>query len=179
MLAGLSGADENWAKSGTGGPSVNNNEANAFGYVLATPDDLNSAIAVDYNDGADPGDGQFQADTFENQLIQNTPGDSAGDYPTLADFDDPRHRIEWYAMGWKGPYINRIQADAWGNGYAASVYSLHIVSDGTNAGGYLSPSFVVTGGPNRTIETPFDPEPGAFQFEGDDHGCILSSGGPM
>ena len=79
------------------------------------------------------------------------------------------------ATGWKGPYLGRpVGADPWGSAYLINVFYLDAQVavrdlDGTDFGA----SFVLSGGPNGTIETPyFQPRQAAGLF-GDDIGFRL------
>jgi hypothetical protein len=124
------------------------------------------------------------ADSFYNHLQNNTPH-AGGHYDTNADFGTPFDK-EWWAMGWSGPYFNKIEPDPWGNTYLSNVAMLHSDTDGDY---FLGPTIVLSAGPNETIETPFDMYPthitkgaGAgpgYVVGGDDAVCVLSAGGPM
>jgi type II secretory pathway pseudopilin PulG len=116
------------------------------------------------------------ADSFYNHLQNNTPFDG-GWYDTNADFGD--FAKEWWAMGWSGPYFNKIEPDPWGNMYLSNAAMLHSDSAGNY---FLGPTIVISAGPNETIETPFDMYPVHISkgpVGGDDMVCVLSAGGPM
>ncbi len=51
-------------------------------------------------------------DTFENQLILNTPEGGAVPYTTLSTSE----------LRWRGPYITEIKADPWGSQYACNIW---------------------------------------------------------
>jgi type II secretory pathway pseudopilin PulG len=134
-------------------------------------------------------------DSFDNHLQRNTPyatsstgvgvGGLGEHYDTNADFGAPFDK-EWWAMGWSGPYFNKIEPDPWGNRYASNVFGLHSTPNGDY---FLGAVVVISAGPNERIETNFDlypshitkcgnPGPG-YVIGGDDATCVLSAGGPM
>ena len=76
---------------------------------------------------------------------------------------------------WKGPYVSRVlEADPWGSAYLINVFYLDgEVSVRDVAGEPLGAVFVLSAGPNRTIETPyFQPREHASLY-GDDIGFRL------
>jgi len=81
--------------------------------------------------------GSSTRDTLENHLITNTPGASATkSYGTTGK------------TAWKGPYLQSIPPDPWGNRYLVNI-------------GKIDPSinkgvWVISAGPNGTIETGSD-----------------------
>jgi prepilin-type N-terminal cleavage/methylation domain-containing protein len=81
-------------------------------------------------------------DTFENQLILNTPGNSGVDgdnsYPTTS----PNNELIW-----RGPYITEIKADPWGSMYLCNV---DYMRDGA-----IDAVWVISAGPDRTIRTTY------------------------
>lgn len=131
-----------------------------------------------------PFNGTLYADSFYNHLQNNTPF-AGGWYATNADFGAPFDK-EWWAMGWSGPYFNKIEPDPWGNTYLSNVAMLHSDLDGDY---FLGPTVVLSAGPNERIETNFDLYPphifknaasgGGYVVGGDDAVCVLSAGGPM
>ncbi len=98
--------------------------------------------------GAAPGGGaggwnSASADTFEDQLKNN-----AVSYSTTGKF------------AWRGPYIGPIGEDPWGNHYVANASKL--LPDANNA------AWVLSAGPNETIETAFSQGSGSPVVGGDD-----------
>ncbi len=85
-------------------------------------------------------------DTFTDQLIDNAPF-----YPTSG------------RRAWRGPYIEKITADPWGSNYYANVEFLQP----GNVGG-TKPVFVISAGPNKTVETVFDQTGPSITRGGDD-----------
>lgn len=76
--------------------------------------------------------------TLSNHLLTNNPNgdatsDSTGDYPTSGK------------QRWKGPYVQALNADPWGNPY--------LVTASTLVGGNTSPTWVISAGPNGTFNT--------------------------
>ncbi len=79
-------------------------------------------------------------DTLENQLHLNTPlGATANAYPIAGE------------SAWKGPYIEQLRPDPWGNAYLANVKFLWP----GNETGYTA-AFVLSAGPNEVVDTDFD-----------------------
>lgn len=87
-------------------------------------------------------------DTFSNQLIANTPGGLLA-YSTTGT-----------ELKWKGPYLNEIKADPWGNYYGCNIY--YTYNSTTNAVGVWS------AGPDRTTNTAFTATSVSFAVGGDD-----------
>ncbi len=80
------------------------------------------------------------ADDFENQIVNNTPGDvAAAAYPTTG------------RRAWRGPYLEKVLGDPWGSKYLINVEFLQPA----NVGG-VAPVFVLSAGPNKLVETVFD-----------------------
>jgi prepilin-type N-terminal cleavage/methylation domain-containing protein len=81
-----------------------------------------------------------KSDTITNQLIANAPGYSV--------------RTATSGFGWNGPYLPGIGADAWGNRYMVSVGLLDATTGQQAAGGGIKNAvWVISAGPNGTIET--------------------------
>jgi prepilin-type N-terminal cleavage/methylation domain-containing protein len=81
-----------------------------------------------------------KSDTVTNQLIANAPGYSV--------------RTATSGFGWNGPYLPGIGADAWGNRYMVNVGLLDATTGQQAAGGGVkSAVWVLSAGPNGTIET--------------------------
>ena len=78
--------------------------------------------------------GSARRDTFENQLVLNDPKGGGNAYPTTGEFR------------WKGPYINEVKSDPWGNKYYCNVIGLWYGS------GYEA-TFVLSAGPDGVINT--------------------------
>lgn len=83
----------------------------------------------------------------EGQLQTNNPG-----YPTSGE------------RRWQGPYLRKVGADPWGVKFVVNVEKLKPGADfGSQA------IYVISAGPNKTIETIFSQEVGAeFKVGGDD-----------
>jgi prepilin-type N-terminal cleavage/methylation domain-containing protein len=94
-------------------------------------------------------------DLLENHLGVNTPGNnSANAYPTGNG-----------ERAWRGPYIERFRPDPWGNRYLVNVEWLWYGTVLTNR---FRPVFVVSAGPNETIETAYSQTGPALTVGGDD-----------
>jgi prepilin-type N-terminal cleavage/methylation domain-containing protein len=96
-------------------------------------------------------------DTFENQLIENDPGDDANDYTDWTDATK---------IGWHGPYIGEIKADPWGIYYACNIANAY---DSPNALG----AWVLSFGVNRDAETVFATPAATTTPAGDDVGVRI------
>ncbi|MFQ5956635.1 MAG: prepilin-type N-terminal cleavage/methylation domain-containing protein [Candidatus Brocadiales bacterium] len=88
------------------------------------------------------------SDTFGNQLRNNTPGTSGAAYPATGEF------------AWRGPYLGPIRMDPWGSKYICNASRLK--PDVDNA------AWVLSAGPNKTIETSFSQGRGSPTVGGDD-----------
>jgi len=84
-----------------------------------------------------------RADTFDNQLINNTPG-----YPTTGE------------LRWDGPYQTEYKPDPWNHPYICGIYYLK--------SGDTHPVYVVSAGPDGVLQT----RPGQL-LAGDDIGFRL------
>ena len=118
----------------------------------------NATTDGNYNwKGSTDGDLLTQTDTFEHQLVSNTPV-----YTTVgANFTPSMNTAS--GVGWRGPYIaSPFGADPWGSGYQANTVFLSVANDansgtteGLRDGGWHRDVFVVSAGPNAKIETVF------------------------
>jgi prepilin-type N-terminal cleavage/methylation domain-containing protein len=91
-------------------------------------------------------------DTFDNQLIANTPGGGAP-YPN--DTTVPRPELRW-----RGPYITEVRADPWGSHYSCNIW--YTFNTTTNYVGLWS------AGPDRTSNTDAIQASSAVTIGGDD-----------
>jgi hypothetical protein len=152
---------------------------------LAVGGPLNPQVTTDYPAQVTPPQApqlSFVADHYMNHLQMNDPLGGGGEhYTDITDISQ-----EWWAMGWHGPYFNKLMPDAWGNRYQSNVFALHSVPTGNI---YTSAVIVVSAGPNGVIDTRFDlyfksvtkgGNPGnGYSIGVDDMACVLSSGGPF
>lgn len=84
---------------------------------------------------------------IDGQFMTNTPG-----YPTSGE------------RRWQGPYLEKMASDPWGNKYLVNVAKLKPGADFASEAVY-----VLSPGPNKTVETLFSQKVGAaFVVEGDD-----------
>jgi prepilin-type N-terminal cleavage/methylation domain-containing protein len=102
-------------------------------------------------------DTSTDSDTFENQLIANTPGTGANVYPTWTVATQ---------IGWNGPYIGGIKADPYGTYYMCNIQNAY---DGLAQG-----AWVISAGVNRDPETIFDITETTTTLTGDDLGVRLN-----
>ncbi len=102
------------------------------------------------DDGLDPTATDVEwngaAEGLTDQLIDNTPS-----YGTSG------------RRAWRGPYIEKVTADPWGSMYKVNVEFLQPA----NVGG-TKPVFVISAGPNKTIDTTFDQAGPSMTRSGDD-----------
>jgi len=148
---------------------------------LGVGDSLNPQVTTDFPAQVTPPSGTFLADNFVNHLQMNDPLGGGGEqYSDLTNFS-----LEWWAMGWHGPYFNKFMPDPWGNRYQSNVFALHSYAGNI----YTSAVIVLSAGPNGVVDTRFDlyyksitkgGVPGSgYSLGGDDMACVLSSGGPF
>lgn len=119
---------------------------------LEGPGDLGSEDAMSAWTAASPTDSDCATncttDTIASQLVSNTPG-----YPTSL--------LPVKPFQWRGPYLNKLEADPWGNKYLVNI--INAKSTSTDA------VFVLSPGPNGKIETAFNlPQSANFGPGGDD-----------
>lgn len=115
-------------------------------------------------------------DTIENHLVENTIGDQISNrYKTRGNYlGDP-------SRGWSGPYVSQLpKTDPWGNKYIVNIREAHVrhLSDPAFAsihqtfqseGGLIKTAiFVISAGPNRTLETSSEQSADGFRPLGDD-----------
>ena len=119
-------------------------------------------------------------DTFANQLIQNNPADvdnSGGAGPDWHRYRTPADMISGdhsagvpgglqfdpidgqgfnSEFGWRGPYLDAVRPDPWGNRYMANVLWLALPQGrGAESSGYIRAVVVLSAGPDEEIDTPF------------------------
>lgn len=124
---------------------------------------IGAATCVDGLAGVQAGETTFAAATPNsvntlniNDLLQLPP--PAADYPN-----------------WGGPYLAAtLESDPWGSVYVINVIPLFCGETVTPAapGGALGFGWILTGGPNETLQTPFTAE--RIAVDSDDAGIILS-----
>ncbi len=131
--------------------------------------------------------GRGYVDTFANHLIQNQPADviHAGvgnpGYRTPADmvggapssgvagglqFDPISGQGFNAEFAWRGPYLDAVRPDPWGNRYMANVIWFTMPQFG-DASGFIRPVIVLSAGPDEEIDTPFS-SAGGFLLGDDD-----------
>jgi len=121
-----------WSMSNAGGPGTNANKVD----LLIGPGNIPAVAAPNlWTTGT--------SDALEDQLVTNAPA-----YTT---------KTATSAFGWNGPYVsNVINPDPWNNRYMVNVGLLD-TAQGTQAagGGTKNAVWVITAGPNGTIETAY------------------------
>ena len=127
-----------------------------------------------------------------DHLINNDPaGNSTALDPNPAD-DAVEHAHGKIAvgsyMGWRGPYLDKVETAPWGNRYAINSFALYspVATPGGSDQIYSSGVVVLNAGPNGRIDTCFNQpaRSGVYVAQGwefgiDDGGCVLSAGGPF
>lgn len=106
-----------------------------------------------------------KVDLLEHHLTRNNPGDSKVSYLRLGEIAHARFQ------GWNGPYMSRIPAgDPWGGKYLVNIgYATSQGAASANlATGRRPAVFVISAGPNRSIETKFLQAADEFVEGGDD-----------
>lgn len=104
-------------------------------------------------------------DLLTNHLTQNNPGNSKVSYLRFGEIDYARFQ------GWNGPYMSKIPAaDPWGDKYLVNIG--FATSQGAAAAnlpaGRRPAVFVLSAGPNRSIETKYLQLADEFVEGGDD-----------
>lgn len=152
--------------------------------------EVRDRFEVDTDGGRYGGRSQvFWVDEFENHLQQNMPLNGSRDSePYKNPLDNPERWAAGAFFGWRGPYLDELTTDPWGNRYAANVFALYKdPRSENNAEIYTSAVVCYSAGPDSGIDTVFnqpmndDDDDGyyGFRFMDDDLGAILSAGGPF
>ncbi len=129
-------------------------------------------------------------DTFANHLIHNNPGGgdnwngvgspwaryrtpaemTSGDHssgqPNGLQFDPSAGEGFNSDFAWRGPYLDAVRPDPWGNRYSANVLWFTIPQGG-NSSGFNRPIVVISAGPDEEIDTDFSSS-GGFVVGDDD-----------
>lgn len=118
----------------------------------------------------------FHVGLMQDHWRHNSPGVST--YPN--PIEDPY--LSNYGRGWRGPYLNELRSDPWGNRYMINTFSLLRTGySGKKHGKFTSATVCYSAGPNGLIDTIFN-QPGndadgdgnrGWVFGGDDLGVIL------
>lgn len=78
-------------------------------------------------------------DTIDNHLIANAPGGSGAKLYKITG-----------KTAWKGPYLPSVPSDPWGKPYLVNIKQMDPAAATPKA------AWVISAGPNGTLETPFD-----------------------
>ncbi len=143
-------------------------------------------------DNGDSGPVQFYVDRLENHLQQNMPGRGISGTGSTNGYKNPLDNPERWAagafFGWRGPYLDELTADPWGNRYAINTFALYKdPNSASNDEIYTSAVVCYSAGPDSGIDTVFNQPMNdadkdmyyGWRFMDDDIGAILSAGGPM
>ena len=139
-----------WSAANNGGPGLPANKVD----LLVSPGNIPSVSAANlWTTGTN--------DQFADQLVANAPGYTA--------------KTSTSPFGWSGPYISsEISADPWNNRYMANVGLLEGTQGTQGAGGATkSAVWVMSAGPNATIETAYSQAITVATTSGDDLGSRL------
>ena len=137
----------------------------------------------------------FHAGRLEDHLIRNVPAGgafaAASSYPNpVQDPVEHSHGSTGVGayFGWRGPYVDWLSADPWGNRYSVNTFALYSPSASNSNDDIFSSAVAVhSAGANERVDTYFNQPAGGgviqtdagWHFGVDDIGCILSAGGPM
>ncbi len=117
----------------------------------------------------------FWVDTLGNHLISNTPLDD-GDHRWRSPLDMERGFHSLFA--WRGPYIDELAPDPWGNRYMANVFALYNPPGAGARDRYASAVVCYSTGPDAAVDTDFN-QPVGWTTGDDDFTTLLNAGGPM
>lgn len=135
---------------------------------------------------------RFEVDLLENHLQQNMPGNGVYSHTHTNPYKNPLDNPERWAagafFGWRGPYLDELTTDPWGNRYAINTFALYkdpVSEDNDQI--YTSAVVCYSAGPDSGIDTFFNQSQDdgdkdghyGWRFMDDDIGAILSAGGPM
>lgn len=116
---------------------------------------------------------EFHVDTLSNHLVFNTPlGDGGRRWPTALDSE----RGLAARFQWRGPYLDEVASDPWGNRYMVNVFALHAPAEGGPFDHYGSGVVCLSAGPDGRVSTAFN-QPVGWRTEGDDMTALLNAGG--
>ncbi len=137
---------------------------------------------------------RFACDYLANHLQRNNPfGTSSGGtrYKNVFDnLDQSDHHPSLHntmvggIFGWRGPYLDALSPDPWGNRYMVNSFALFAPPEGDAADIFSSAVVCYSTGPDLGIDTEFnqpqdnDDEAG-WETGGDDLAVILSAFGPF
>ena len=124
------------------------------------------------SEGSDPDDStgtwplkDGPSDLLKHHIVENNPGDSKTAYIRVGELDYARFQ------GWNGPYMSKVPAqDPWGDRYLVNIgFATSQGSAGANLPARRKPAvFVISAGPNRSIETKYLQAADEFIEGGDD-----------
>lgn len=95
-------------------------------------------------------------DSLENQLIRNIPGYR----------EKPNPQVQY---GWNGPYLPFVPVDPWGNKFYVNIEFI----DETGKPMEKRRVWIISVGPNETIETVYEQFQTSGQLQGDDIGLAI------
>jgi len=104
-------------------------------------------------------------DLLKHQIVENNPGDSKNPYIRVGDLSYARFQ------GWNGPYMSKVSAgDPWGDRYLVNIgFATSQGAAAANLPAGRKPAvFVISAGPNRSIETKYLQAADEFIEGGDD-----------
>jgi len=118
---------------------------------------------------------EFRVDTLANHLIGNVPlGDGERRWPTALDSRRGRNA----QFQWRGPYLDAVATDPWGNRYMVNTFALHSPPEGGAFDHYGTGVVCMSAGPDEAVSTAFN-QPVGWRTGGDDMTALLHAGGAM
>ena len=146
----------------------------ATNYVPANAGTISDASNWSHDDST-------TADTFDNQLVINSP-----DYDTPNETTPTGYTVggpSVAGIGWRGAYISGIASDPWGHRYLANTLFLRTATDapagtgeGQISGGWSRDAIVISAGPNGLFESPFGGSTNGGTVRGNDDVVYVISG---
>jgi len=129
-------------------------------YLAGTSNGANDSIVeILESDGSDPSDStgtwslkDKKTDLLTNHLTQNNPGNSKVAYKRVGEISYARFQ------GWNGPYMSKIPAaDPWGDRYIVNIgfSTSQGAAKASFTTGRRPAVFVISAGPNRTLDTKY------------------------
>lgn len=178
LQEGQSGGDTGASRNYDGGTgSAPNQHQNNRVNVLVSDGDIPEVNLVDSNSNWRQKVNRTTVDFFEYHLVSNAPGNGSFGYRTppeldndggITSADDPMFARDESGgfnseFAWRGPYITApIDADPWGNRYAANVFALAPRADSQNdevandnVGGDTTDCIVLSAGPDEETDTAY------------------------
>ena len=118
----------------------------------------------------------FWVDSLDNHLVANTPLDGNGRHRWRGPLEMERGFNSLFA--WRGPYIEEVISDPWGNRYMANVFAMYNPPGAGAKERFASGVVCYSAGLDGGIDTDFN-QPHGWSTGDDDITALLHAGGPM